>query len=397
MSVVARSVAPFTRLSKIARVLLLPFVAMVLAACDPASLPGLPAGSVLSNSRDIQVALLVPRGSGSGSDDLIARNLENAAKLAAADLNGVEIDLRVYPTAGNAETAAAAASRAVAEGAQIILGPLYGASANAAGVAVAGSGVNVLSFSNNTTIAGGNVFVLGNTFDNTAQRLVSYARTQGKSNILVVSEDTLAGQVGRNAISSAIAQSGARLAGSVSYARSQEDVIAAVPRISSAVSSSGADAIFFTAEPLGALPLLSQLLIDNGVSSATSQFIGLTRWDGTSSTRDLPGVQNGWFALPDPNRSEAFRQRYQAAYGDRPHDLASLAFDGIAVVGALAARGRGFSSAALTQGAGYQGAGGVFRLLPNGGNQRGLAVATIRNRQILVIDPAPTSFSGFGF
>jgi hypothetical protein len=37
----------------------------------------------------------------------------------------------------------------VAEGAQVILGPVFAQEANAAGVAVAASGVNVLSFSNN--------------------------------------------------------------------------------------------------------------------------------------------------------------------------------------------------------------------------------------------------------
>jgi hypothetical protein len=52
------------------------------------------------------------------------------------------------------------------EGAAIILGPVSADEANAAGVAVAASGVNVLAFSNNPTIAGGNVFLLGSTFQN---------------------------------------------------------------------------------------------------------------------------------------------------------------------------------------------------------------------------------------
>ena len=80
----------------------------------------------------------MPRG-GSASDELLAKNLENAARLAMRDLGGVEIDLRVYGTAGNASKAAAAASQAVNEGAKIILGPVYGEAANAAGVAAAQS------------------------------------------------------------------------------------------------------------------------------------------------------------------------------------------------------------------------------------------------------------------
>ena len=93
----------------------------------------------------------------------LADSLEKAARMAVGDLQSVAIDLRVYDTAGSPTIAAQVAQIAVDEGAQIILGPLYQESANAVGLAVANEGVNVLSFSNNTSIAGGNLFVLGQT------------------------------------------------------------------------------------------------------------------------------------------------------------------------------------------------------------------------------------------
>ncbi len=68
----------------------------------------------------------------------------------------------------------------------MILGPVFAGAANAAGVAVADQGINVLAFSNNTGIAGGNVFVLGPTFQNAADRLTRYAARQGKGSIFVV-------------------------------------------------------------------------------------------------------------------------------------------------------------------------------------------------------------------
>jgi hypothetical protein len=40
------------------------------------------------------------------------------------------------------------------------------------------------------------------------------------------------------------------------------------------------------------------------------------------------------------------------------------------------------------------GVNGIFRFLPNGTNERGLAVAQIVNQQVTVIDPAPRSFGG---
>ncbi|GAA6174103.1 penicillin-binding protein activator [Sulfitobacter pacificus] len=382
------------------RLLMLPFAALMLAACDPAAVGSLATGGgvKIDANAPVPVALLIPRG-GSQSDNLLAKNLENAARLAIRDLDGVKIDLRVYGTAGNAGTAANMAAQAVNDGAKIILGPVYGESANAAGVAVAAQGVNVLSFSNNPTIAGGNVFVLGQTFANTANRLVGYAKRSGKDRIVVLHAGDVAGQLGRNAIQQAISANGATLAGTVDYALSQESVVAAVPRVKAAVDSTGANALFLTTSSASALPLFAQLLPEAGINSASSQYIGLTRWDIPKQTLDLPGVQGGWFAKPDPAATNAFNQKYSAAYGAAPHPLAGLAFDGIAAVGALAKSGKStaLTGASLTQGAGFRGATGIFRLRRDGTNERGLAVATIRNQSVVILEAAPRAFGGAGF
>lgn len=378
---------------------LLPVVLFALAACDVPTGTGLSTGQSVRVGDPVPVALLVPSGSGQGTDELLARSLENAARLAMRDLNGVEIDLRVYQTAGDAALAGANAQRAVDEGAKIIIGPVYAASANAAGTAVADDNVNVLSFSNNTAIAGNNVFVLGPTFQNTANRMASYATSQGKSRFVIVHGQDTAGIQGRNAIQSAVNSQGGSVAGTVGYALSQQDVIAAVPRIKSAVESSGADALFLTTDSATALPLLSQLLPEAGISSQVTQFIGLTRWDIPPQTLSLPGVQNGWFAMPDPNARAVFASQYQAAYGSAPHPIGGLAFDAIAAIGALAGQGQSdaLTRSALTQRAGFRGASGVFRLNADGTNTRSLAVATISNAQVSILSPAPQSFGRAGF
>ena len=72
------------------------------AACDPINLAG--GGDSrprIDPTAPVQVALLVPSGSGNAQDAFLAQNLENAARLAISDLNGVSINLRVYSTAGS--------------------------------------------------------------------------------------------------------------------------------------------------------------------------------------------------------------------------------------------------------------------------------------------------------
>ena len=366
---------------------------VVLAACQPS----VGDGPAVDPGAPVPVALLVPSGSGQASDELLARSIENAARMAISDLGAVRIDLRVYPTAGQPAQAGAAAQRAVAEGAKIILGPVYAEEANAAGVAVAAAGVSVLSFSNNTAIAGGNVFVLGPTFDNTARRLATYAVRSSKPNIMIVHDQNAQGEAGRAAIQNGVAAAGGSVVAVGSYEFSQNGIVQAIPRIAAQAKSSGAQAVFLTADTAGALPLVSQLLSENGVSPAVVQYIGLTRWDIPAATLALPGVQGGVFAMPDPTLFAQYQSRYQTAFGEPPHPVSAIAYDGIAAIGALAKQGRGLDRAALTQGAGFVGVNGVFRLLANGTNERGLAIARISNGAVTVIDPAPRSFGGAGF
>ena len=372
---------------------------LALAALTACGIQGPQTGQNINPGKPIPVALLVPGGSGSANDANLASSLENAARMAMSELSGVEIDLRVYNTGGSPTVAANKASEAVRDGAKIILGPVFAQSANAAGLAVASRNVNVLSFSNNPDIAGGNVFVLGNTFQNVANRLVRYAARSGKGRIMILNGNDQAEVKGRNAIQAAIANSSATLAGTASYDLTQNGIVNALPAISSKVKSSGAQSVFITSGTSGALPFLAGLLPENGVSPATTQFIGLQRWDIPSNALALPGVQGGWFALPDPGLSNRFASRYRARYGAAPHPIAGLAYDGIAAIGALAKSGRAnaLTSTALTQSQGFVGVNGIFRLRPNGTNQRGLAIAQIQNNQAVVIDPAPRSFGGAGF
>ncbi|CAM3006425.1 amino acid/amide ABC transporter substrate-binding protein, HAAT family [Paracoccus aminovorans] len=373
--------------------------ALALAACQPIEMgaSGPQTGPAIDPSQPVQVALLVPGGN--ADLDWLARSLTNSAKMAASDARGATIDLRVYNAGSEPGTAVASANKAAAEGAKIILGPLFADSANAVGNAMAPQGINVLSFSNNTDIAGGNVFVLGNTFDNVADRLVKYGVKNGKRRILMVAEDDAAGQVGAQAIQRAIQRNGATLAGSAIHPLSKQGIDGIIPNVASAALSGNVDAVFLTANQGAVLPYLTDKLADAGVTSAAVQMMGLTRWDQPSARLQLRGVQGGWFAIPDTTMKAQFDQRYRSAQGETPHELGSLAYDGVAAIAALVRAGKrnALTTAGLTQNAGFAGVQGAFRLKRDGTNERALAVATVRGNQLVVLDPAPRSFGGFGF
>lgn len=367
----------------------------LVAACQP--IGGLTTAGPAVSGQTVQVAMLLPLGSAQGGDVVVARSLENAARLAATDMSDVTIQITVYDTAGQAAQAASVAQQAVSDGADIIVGPLRSDAAAAVGVAVASSNVNVLSFSNNTEIAGGNVFVLGHTFANTADRVIGYAASQGRTGIVVTHADTLAGQVARDAVRSAAARSGATILGTVPYEFSQTGVINAVPGIVDIVRNSSTDSLMLTSDSAGALPFFAQLLPENGLNVDEIQLMGLTRWDTPPQTLTFAGLQGGWFALPDPSATADFNARYSATYIDQPHILAALGYDAIRAVADTARTAGRLGAAELTSSAGFDGANGVFRLRSDGTNQRAMAIAQIVDNQVAVIDPAPRRLAGAGF
>lgn len=368
---------------------------LVLAACEDTG----GTGPSINTNAPVPVALMVPLGSSDPNDVVLARSLENSARMALSDLQGVQLDLRVYDTAANAAVAAAAAQQAVNDGARIILGPLYSTTTTAVAQAVAPRGINVLSFSNNTAIAGGNVFLLGHTFENTADRLTAYASQNGRERIALMHSTEEAGLIAGAAVSRAASFYNTPVVAEVAYPLTQQGVIEAVPQMRDAVEAEQANAVFLTSNTAGALPFLTQLLPEYGVDPAEVQFIGLTRWDIPAQTLELPGIQGGWFALPDPDRTAAYQARYEIAFGEAPHRIGSLAYDGIAAIGALVATqgSQALTTTALTQPKGFEGVDGVFRLKADGTNERGLAVAQVIDEAVVVIDPAPVSFSVAGF
>ena len=375
---------------------------LALAGCATGPTAGLNDGIAVDPGQPVRVALLVPYGTGDPARDAIARSLENAARLAVTDLRDATIDLAVYPSAGTTAGGAAAAQQAVAEGAKIIVGPLFSTETAGAQSSAAAAGLTVLSLSNNPSVAGGNVFILGTSFENTAGRLVGFGQSRGMRNFGVVYPAGLEGETARDAVAAVVSARGATLVASQPYNLSVEGIQAAAGPAAAALLSGGAQAVILTDGPTGGLGFIAEALRSNGVSAAQTQFLGMQQWDASAEALALPSLQGGAFAAPDPSLVAAFEGRYRTAYGEGPHELAGLAFDGVHAVGAMIAEARAsggspFSGARLTEPSGFAGAYGPFRLLPNGRVQRNLAIVEVRGGSAVVIERASRSFDAIGF
>ena len=368
-----------------------------LGACQQVAAPGsrIDPGAGPSPGATTRVALLVPSGSGSREFDGLADSLEKGARLAIADFerSGTGVQLDVYSTMGTPVGAAEAADAAIEAGADIIVGPLRGPSTPAVAERARRAGIAVLGFSNNTRFAGGNVFLLGRTFENSAQHLMTYAASQGRLSVMIVHAENAQGRHGLAAIRAAALPVGVAVVAEIGHEFSQTGVVDAVPRIIAAYNEQRPDLLVLTADSAGALSLLAQLLPERGIDPAVIQYAGLTRWDIPASILDLKGLQGGWFPRPSQQLMTIFSNRYQYEYGEPPHPIAGLAYDGIAAIGTLVQSGRNVRRTAnLTNPDGFRGANGVFRLMADGTIERSLDIAEIVDRRVRTRSPAPRSF-----
>jgi ABC-type branched-subunit amino acid transport system substrate-binding protein len=146
------------------------------------------------------------------------------------------------------------------------------------------------------------------------------------------------------------------------------------------------------------LQKLAALLPYYDIDPARVRMLGTWQWDQDGIGAE-PALVGGWFAGPPRDQRLTFETEFRALYKRRPHRLASLAYDATALVAVLASqagpiadRRQAFSRARLTSANGFAGVDGIFRLLPTGETERGLAVIQVERAGFRVLSPAPQSF-----
>src|SRR5579863_5945439 len=106
----------------------------------------------------IKVALLVPL---TGANADLGKAMLEAAQLALFNTESERMTLVPRDTGGTVDGAANAARSVIAEGAQLLIGPLLAAEVEAVKPLARDAKINVIAFSTATQLAGGNVFLMG--------------------------------------------------------------------------------------------------------------------------------------------------------------------------------------------------------------------------------------------
>jgi len=352
-----------------------------------------PPGPAPIGTGQVRVALILPL-SGAGNAGLAAQSMKNAAELALVEFNTPNIQLLVKDDGGTALGAQAAVQQALNEGAEIILGPLFAQSVQAAGQLTRARGVPMIAFSTDSSVAMRGVYLLSFLPESDVDRIVNYSVSQGKRSFAALVPEGAYGSVVEASFKEAVARRGGRIVALERYPldrlRMQEPikiVAQAASRVDAIFIPDGADFAPQVVQSLGAL----------GAAPKRAQLLGSGLWDDSRIFADT-SLHGGWFAAPDSSGFNSFAQRYRAKFGQDPVRTATLAYDATALVAALV-KTQGpqrFSDDVLTNASGFAGIDGIFRFRPDGTNERGLAVLRVTPTGGQVISPAPRSFGGSG-
>jgi outer membrane PBP1 activator LpoA protein len=397
-------------------------VALLISACTtnrkppapvappPTTAPVTTAPAPLPQADQNRVALLVPL---TGTNAPVGQSIANAANMALLDAGESRVNLRVYDTAGGA---AAAAGKAVADGARLILGPLLAGDIRA--VEAAAPGIPMLSFSNDASLAGNNVFILGFQPGQSIARSVAYARSRGIDRFAALVPAGVYGQRAQTAFVRAVDAAGGRSTAVVSYTRDPAKMQAAARAVTGFDSRSRAGSgaairadgsVAQVTAATAPLPFQALLIADSGrvaggflpalarygAPPGSAILLGTELWNNEPGVANAAGLKGALFAAVPDERFRRLADRYRAKFNSTPSRLASFGYDSVLLVNSLAGSwplGTPFPKAALSNREGFAGIDGVFRFTPANVAERGLEVQQVGAGTITTVSPAPRSF-----
>lgn len=346
-------------------------------------LPNLPNGTT-----PVRVGIILPLTSSNAATRALAQSMLKAAQLALFDGGNAGMMLMVDDEGNGGAPAAAAANRLLAQGAEVIVGPLFGPSVSAVARIARDRGVPVLAFSTEKAVAGKGAYLISFLPENEVARVVGYAAAKGHKDFAALVPRNAYGDLAADAVKDAVAAAGGKLVEVDQFAPTPAGALEPAGKVAKA----GADAVLI-AQGGPVLRAIAPTMNASPNSKTRIQLLGTGLWDDDSLAREA-ALEGGWYAAPEPNADAGFITKYRAAFNAPPANIASLAYDAVALV-ALLSPGEPyhrFTKAALMDPNGFTGVSGTFRFRADGTSERGLAVLEMDQGGPKVIDPAPKTF-----
>jgi ABC-type branched-subunit amino acid transport system substrate-binding protein len=310
--------------------------------------------------------------------------------------NTAKIELLPKDTGDGIETAERAAQEAIAEGAEIILGPLFSRQVSGVAAIAQNKRIPVITFSNNISVAGEGVYIFGFTPEQQVTRIVQYYIKNKNSNISAIVPSTPYGAAIIKQLSAEVRKKGSRVQPIEYYSEDMAALDKNIIRLSRYLQEEQSKGqSLFIAEGGDKLKILTENLSYNGITASNTQYIGTGLWDDIATLK-LPQMYGAWFASSPPDKYQEFERYFVKTYNYKPDRRASLSYDATALVInlALSSGGKGFPKSIITDQVGFNGpANGIFRFRDDGVIERGLSILMVTAKGFKTVEAAPESFN----
>jgi ABC-type branched-subunit amino acid transport system substrate-binding protein len=358
---------------------------ILLAACNTVPRSKAPPTVVAEPSDGMhRVALLLPV---TGPDADVGQSIANATALALADTKVTNIRMVTYDTGLGV---AAATQRAIADGNKVILGPLRSDNVVEVAEIARPSGVPIISFSNDVGVAGQNVFLLGHLPNQSIERVVLYAKSQGINRFAAVVSSNVYGQRAQSNITTAVRAAGGILLGIQESNGTAASADAAARRLA---QMGPIDAILVADSGRAAMAIVPAL---RRSGLRTAKILGTDLWNIDGTLAGSSPMYGAWFASVSDTLYTQYATKYRARFGKAPLRLSSLGYDSVLLVARVARDwrpGTRFPIGQLTDPQGFIGVDGAFRFNPNGMTDRMLEVQEIQAGKFVTVSAAPSQFA----
>src|SRR5476651_44594 len=253
-------------------------------------LPGLAEGVT-----PVRVGIILPFTSSSAPTRALAASLMKAAELAMFDAGNRNILLMTADEGNGGANAANAAQQLLAQGAEVIVGPLFGPSVSAVAPIARDRGVPVLAFSTEKNVAGNGAYLLSFLPQNEVRRVISYAAANGHHQFAALVPQTAYGDVAQAAFRDSVAASRGTVVDVESFAPNA----GAVAAPADAVAKSGANAVLI-AQGGVILRAIGPTLSLDGATRDKVKLLGTGLWDDDPALAREASLQGSWYAAPMP-------------------------------------------------------------------------------------------------
>jgi len=364
-----------------------------------------------SKTKVLRVGIMLPL---TGKHYQIGNSLLNASQLALNKTQNKNIKFFVRDT-GDENNITKNFYGLLNEEIDIILGPIFSKNILKIQPLAKDEKIQIITFSNNTQVAKKNLYIFGLTLEDEIRSILEYSTKSENKKLAAILPDNDYGKRIKNEITKFHNNHPSELVKTIMYNPSNPDFYEISKNISAyeqrkinlglkikeleALNTEASkkevrrlknldtfgdlpfDSLFIGVENFKQLSMISSILPYYDVDPKKIQYLGNSVWNKDSIIKE-PGLNNSLFTSLDHESTSNFKQEYVKIFNQKPHPIASLAYDAVGLAISLSVNKKPINASSLTSKKGFIGVSGKFKFLLNGNIKRSPSIYKVKNEKL---------------